>query len=96
MLTVKTGRLGSPARVEKATQIVVEDKFGNPIAVIVETLDGTTTISTVDQGEDEHYRYCRSIGIDRVMYVEKMGTQPVPENGRLIRTLEEAHEFIKD
>jgi len=76
MRVVLHNKLQKPQKIE-ATRIVVEDDYGNPIAVLIQ-IEPNHIMAELADDEDKFNRFLRSVGIDRTLVIDKVS--PVRQN----------------
>ena len=71
---------GARQQVGKLSTLIVEDTYGNPIAVIMEIQPGHEVVITPNDGEDFH-KTLRSLGINKMLFTEPLNADISPQKG---------------
>lgn len=75
---------GKPvSKVVETGNVIVEDRFGNPLMVATETQPGVQLICTIK--DPEFHAVLKQLGFDRVVVVNTVADEPVPESYRPAR-----------
>jgi hypothetical protein len=74
MQVITHDKLERPHRV-KATRIIVEDDFGNPIGVFIQ-VDSTHVIAEIADNEERFNALLRQLGVNKTLVVDTVKAQP--------------------
>lgn len=84
MLTVKcVRRLGqAPVVIKDSSTVIVEDNYGNPVAVIVHINQNACTVVTPD--DPDFNRILQGLGVDKIVINEQLNLNQSNTGGKLI------------
>ena len=63
--------------------VVVEDTFGNPLVVIIETQTGVQSVILAD--DPDFNRILKGLGIDKVVISEQLESREMPDGAKLVQ-----------
>jgi ribosomal protein L16/L10AE len=78
MNVVTHDRFSKPTRI-RATRVVIEDDYGNPIGVFVQ-VEPNHVIAEIADNEEKFNALLRNLGINKTLVVDKLSPPPPPED----------------
>lgn len=76
MQVITHDRLRNPRRI-KATRVVIEDDFGNPVGAFLQVEPGHIVAEIADD-EQKFNSFLRQLGINKTIVIDEIKPQPPP------------------